>query len=182
MRKLLMVVLVLAFACTSAFAFGPVANNMTNTLDSSVVSVITSANQTSGIWTWEYLVTPGVGSTNITMFRLNLGQTIASSVISVANPINTATLALVPDWYNFGLSSGYITWSDLNADYPIAPGSTYKFAFDTRLGPASEIFGSALGEKGYTGNVPGPAVPEPGSILALASCVAASLGFLKIKK
>ena len=182
MRKLLMVVLVLAFACTSAFAFGPVANNMTNTFDSSVVSVVTSANQANGIWTWEYLVTPGVGSTDITMFRLNLGQSIANSIISVANPINNATSALVPDWYNFGLGSGYLTWSDLNADNPIVAGSTYKFAFDTRFGPASEIFGSALGEKGYTGNVAGPAVPEPGSLLALASCVAASLGFLRIKK
>ena len=184
MKKLILVVmLVLAFACTSAFAFVPVSNNLTNTRDSSIVNVMTTANFSGGIWTWIYEVTPDAGSTDVSIFRINLGQTITSSIFNVNGPVNTAGITTVPCWSNYGLNNGYIQWTDKLSNNNLTAGNTYRFGFDTKYGPQSEAFASAMAADGYTGYVPGPStVPEPGSLLALTSFLAASAGFMRIRK
>lgn len=124
---------------------------------------------------YEYVLTNNTAHTDIESFELTLSPTL---------DMNQITIVSGPDdwWAQVRPLFHQIDWTNDEGD-PIAPGGSATFKIRTKYGPsASPVVVAACHDGlGWSGDTYGP-IPEPSSVIALASGLVALAGFKRRKR
>lgn len=182
MKKLLFVLVVLVALSTSAYAttsFLPHVGGGSAPAGADI-RVDTTVTPSGANWQWNYLVTPQNGATEVQSFTVYIGS------IGIANLVG-APAADVPTlgvWNSEGWTTtvdtvnNAVQWTSGVAP-KLTPANPGTFWLVSKL-PLSGMMVDATAQNGgvYSGQVPGPAVPEPISIL-LGTLGLAAVGGLR---
>jgi len=197
-------ILFLALALVVLFSVVASANPWTTYLTASNstgdIKVVTTATYSSPIWTWTYDLTPGdwiaaygANADNIRALTITLpsamtaaqfgtitnlkvfDQTSADVTGNTAGLWSTASIS--------GLNKLEWTWNQsTNLTNLLNYTETFRFSFDTTIGPESWANASAQDTYAYSGDVYGPAVPEPMSMLLGLLGLGPVVGYAKLRR
>ena|SRR5450759_3167642 len=179
MRSILMLVCLLLVLTASVAGAASWTTQMTTT-DTPVpyIDVVTTATNMGGFWNWTYALTPKDTATGINGVTITLGASVAALVSNVTGPLTGWDMG-VP------VGSNRVIWrtSPFDPGYnPLNLGNTFTFAFNHPWGPSADYNVSAQDDYGYSGRVPGPAVPEPMGIMVGIMGLASFAGFSRLRR
>ena len=185
MRYLIVMVCLMMVLTASVASAVSWTTQMTTTEDPEpYIDVVTTATNMGTFWQWTYALTPKDTATGIRSLTLTL-DTAAAALVSNITAKDSSNVALT-GWTMIVIpGSKKVNWQTdptSPAFNPLLENNIYIFAFDHPWGPSADYRVSAQDDYGYSGDVHGPVVPEPMSIMLGIMGLCSVAGFKKLRK
>jgi len=127
------------------------------------IKVDATANLLAGLWNWDYLVTPQAGVIDIGILTIDL--TAAQLATIPADCISNTV------FFSNNKKSHSIQWIWTSGNPLLGTGfdnvASGTFSYKSTWGPVVLSIARAEDSGQYNGQIPGPIIPEPSSIIAL---------------
>jgi len=158
--KIKIIIWAVAILFATAVAASAETSYLTTTENSWELQLVSNTVGSPGAYVYTYTLTNNTPSDEIVDFSL-YSPNLASGITNVVTPTG---------WTESG-AGGIMLWQSLNpATIYVAPSGSAVFGFtSTHASAADNVFAQATNSVGYNGTTSGPAVPEPGTILAALS-------------
>ena len=149
------------------------------------IDVVTTATHMGTFWKWTYVLTPKDTATGIQGVTITLADSAVAALVSNITATDSLNNPLTGWTMIVSTGSKKVYWQTdptLPTFNPLNAGSTWAFSFEHPLGPSANCKISAQDDYGYSGDVHGPAVPEPMGIMVSIMGLCSLAGFRKLCK